>query len=462
MKFNQLRLIFFLIPVVLLSSCLGTNTPTATSSNASFVSMTYVAKNKITTISATTFTLVDNTIVNLDSLPFKTSIDSVTPAFTFASSAGAIMHFRTGYKKDSLPVNGTDTIDFRQLLRIRNYASDSKTYIDYNIKVNVHQVDPELYNWSQVSENLGNINATSQKTVILNNTLFYYLNNGISGYLYTSTNGINWHDQSSKLTGLPVNTPLNDMIQFNGKLYLTQNGSNLYSSSDGFTWTKKTLNAYTFNSLAFVLNNKLWAVVQSNGSNYFAISNDGNFLDTDITTGTIPVNFPVRNFASVSYSSSTGKPKVLVLGGYSTTGLPLKNNWSSEDGVYWVDFSNENHTLDTLAVGASLISYDSKLFVLGLRNDKPDSTYYRVSKDEGLSWQRPDTLRNRLPKDYSARSYQSVVVLNPMEVKGVQSPTLKQQILDSDHIFIVGGISGSTVFSDIWTGKLNRKNFLRQ
>jgi hypothetical protein len=252
------------------------------------------------------------------------------------------------------------------------------------------------------------------------------------------------------------------MMQFNGKLYLTQDGVNIYSSIDGINWTKKSVADFTFKSLLYIFNGQLWAVVQSNTDNSyrFAVSSDGNIWG--MTTGTIPGNFPVKDFASVSYSSSTGKPKVLVLGGLSSSNLPLKNSWSSEDGVYWIDFSVENHTLDTLAVGASVISYDSKLFVFGLRNDKPDSTYYRVSKDEGLSWQRPDTLRNRLPKDYSARSYQSVVVLNPMEVKGVQSPTLKQQILDSDHIFIVGGISGSTVFSDIWTGKLNRKNFLRQ
>ena len=462
MKFIPFRFLLFLSSIILLSSCLSTtNTPTVVSTDASFVSMTYVAKNKIPTVTATVFTLGDNnTIVNLDSLPYKASIDSVTPTFKFTTSAAAFLHFSIGYKKDSLLANATDTIDFRQLLRIRNYASDGKTFIDYSIKVNVHQVDPEKYVWSLAHANLNPINASSQKTVILNDTLFYYSNDGTNAYLYTSLDGYSWNQSTVK--GLPTNTPLNDMMQFNGKLYLTQDGSNIYSSSDGFNWTKKSVTAYTFNSLLYALNGQLWAVVQSNGANYFAQSTDGNFSDKDITTETIPAKFPVADFASVTYNSPTGKPKVLVVGGHSTTGATLLNYWSSEDGVNWIDFSNEhNRTLDTLAIGASIIPYDNKLLVFGTRNDN-GLGFYKVSKDEGLSWQKPDTLRNFLPKDFPARSFLSAVVYKPLSLKGVQTPDMKIQILQSNRIFLVGGKSGSTVFSDVWTGKLNRKNFLRQ
>jgi hypothetical protein len=461
MKFNRFRLLFFLSAIILLSSCLGTTTVTTASTDPTFVSLKFQVNDSIPYLSSAVFTLVDKTIVNVDSLPFKTRIDSVYPTFTFVSTAGAKFYFPISgykYKKDSAIVTGTDTVDFRQPVRIRNWAADGKTSVEYYIQVNVHQVDPEKYTWSKVSDNLNSINATSQKTVILNNTIFYYLNDGSNAYVYTSTDGYNWNQ--STVTGLPVNTPLTDMIQFNGKLYLTKDGSNFYSSTDGLNWTKKSVSAYTFNSLLYVLNGQLWAVVQSNGNNYFAISSDGNFSDTDITTGTIPANFPVRDFASVSYSSSTGKPKVLVLGGYSPTGVPLKNNWSSEDGVYWVDFSTESHTLDTLAIGASVIAYDSKLFVFGLRTDN-GASHYKVSLDEGLSWQKPDTAHNLLPVNYIPRSYQSAVVFMPLAVKDVATST-REQILKSNRIFIIGGKSETTSFSDVWTVKLNRKNFLRQ
>ena len=467
MKFNQFRLIFFLSSIILLSSCLDTNTVTTVSSDPSFVSLTFAANDSVPYLSTAAFTLVDKTIVNLDSLPFKTRVDSVYPTFTFKSTAGSILKFHSGYKykKDSalLAGSGKDTIDFRQPIGLRNYAADAKAYADYTIITNVHQVDPELYLWKKASDNLNtSITAKYQKTVILNNVMYYYLNDGTSAYLYTSTNGYNW--VSATVTGLPVNRPLNDMIQFNGKLYLSQDELNYYISTDGLTWTKKSVTKYTFKSLLYVLNGQLWAVVKSttDQSYHFAISNDGNFSDTDITAGNIPTNFPVRDFASVSYSSATGKPKVLVLGGRSGTDGVLKNSWSSEDGVYWVDFSKENHSLDTLSLGASVISYDNKLLVLGSRNDGTGKSYYRISKDEGLSWQLPDTLRNVLPVGFTPRSYQSAVVFKPLFLKGVQLPSLKDQILQSNRIFIIGGQTGTSTLTDVWTLKLNRKNFLRQ
>jgi len=464
MKSNKFRLIFFVSSIILLSSCLDTTTVTTTSTDARFVSLTFAANDSIPFLSTAVFTLVDKTIVNVDSLPYKTRIDSVYPTFSFKTSAGALLYFAPGgnkYKQDSVLITGTDTIDFNKAIHVRNWASNAKDSIGYNITTNVHKVDPELYLWHKVSANLNSINASSQKTVILNNVLYYYLNDGTSAYLHTSTDGFNWN--SVTVNGLPVKTPLTDMMQFNGKLYLTQDGTNIYSSADGINWTKKTVTDFTFKSLLYVLNGQLWAVVQSADGIHFSTSSDGDIWG--VTAGTIPDNFPVRDFASTTYSSSTGKSKVIVFGGYSSTDNinPLKNRWSSEDGVYWIDFSTENHTLDTLAIGASVIPYDGKLLVFGLRTDNSKS-FYKVSKDEGLSWQIPDTLRNVLPSDYLAtpRNYQSAVVFKPKTYAVLNSADLKNEIELSNRIFIIGGKKGSTNYSDIYTGKLNRKNFLRQ
>jgi hypothetical protein len=405
--------------------------------------------------------LNDSVIINVDSLPYKTRVDSVYPTFAFKSTSGTKLYFPAGYKskKDSAVVTGTDTIDFRKPIRVRNFSADGKSHRDYIVRVNVHTVDPEVYVWSKAAGNLNSINSTSQKAVTFRDRLFYYSNDGSNSYLSISNDGYSWKD--STITGLPTNTPLNDMIQFNGQLYLTRDGLNIYSSANGADWSKKAVANFTFKSLLFVLNNQLWAVVQSvsDASYHFATSPDGAVWS--MTAGTIPANFPVSDFASVSTSTPTGKSKVLVLNGLSAAGTQLNNRWSSEDGTYWVDFSTENHTLDTLAVGASVISYDSKLFVIGLRTDN-SKTYFKVSKDDGLSWQIPDTLRNVLPVNLAPRSYQSFVVFKPKTYANVNSEVLRNEILLSNRIFIIGGKLGSTSYSDVWTGKLNRENFLRQ
>ena len=91
MKFNSFRQIFFLSSIILLSSCLGTtNTATEASTDAGFVSLTISGNDSV---SKAVFTLVDKTIVNVDSLPYKTPVDSVYPVFTFVSTAATKLYF---------------------------------------------------------------------------------------------------------------------------------------------------------------------------------------------------------------------------------------------------------------------------------------------------------------------------------------------------------------------------------
>ncbi|MHB9143129.1 MAG: hypothetical protein ACYC25_14760, partial [Paludibacter sp.] len=104
--------------------------------------------------------------------------------------------------------------------------------------------------------------------------------------------------------------------------------------------------------------------------------------------------------------------------------------------------------------------YDNKLLLFGMRNDLERSVApLKESTDEGLSWQTPDSVYNYLPDTYNQRSYQSVIVYKP---RIYSKSDTKQQIEESNRIFIIGGKNGQNIFSDVWTGKLNRKNFLRQ
>jgi len=468
MKFNFSRLILISILIVFLTSCLGTTDVATYSANPCIKMLTFTANDSIPYLSTASFNLIesnpalkDSIIINLDSLPYKTRVDSVNPVFTFYSTGGAKLYFNPiGYKyhnKDSAILTGTDTVDFRQPVKIRNWSANGKVYKDYWINVNVHKVDPEFYNWSKLSEGISNVNATSQKAVILNDQIFYYQNDGSNSYLQTSMDGNSWYTKTP--SGLPANIPLTDITQFNGSLYMTRDGYNIYSSTDGITWSKQSLSLFTFKSLLFVLNNQLWAVVQASDASYhFATSSDGTVW---AMIDEIPSNFPISDFASVTYTSPTGKAESIVIGGFSPSGHVLINRWSTQDGKYWVDFSNENHNLDTLGIGASVITYDKKLFIFGYKTDD-GTTLFKVSKDEGLTWQIPDVLRNFLPVGFQTRFYPSAVVLKPLIVKGAQAASMKEQINESNKIFVIGGKSGTTVFSDVLEGKLNRVNFLRQ
>lgn len=449
MKYNQFKVILLSAVVVLLSSCLGTNDPVDASTDPTFVSLTFSKNDSIPKLETAVFTLEGKTIVNLDSLPYQTRIDSVFPSFKFASSSKLLLN-------DSVLLTGKDTVDFSLPVRIRNYAADGETYEDYTVKVNVHQVNPELYKWSKVTADIVTHDIVDQHAVVLNDKILYYLNDGTTVRLYASENGYAW--SNGVVANLPADAPLRQITVLNSKMYLLHGGDKVYSSTDGQNWVNTSCEpfGYNYSTLLFVLNNKLWAIAQSttDQKSYFTNSTDGISWNV-ITSAQVPANFPVRDFASVSFSTRTGKAKALVLGGYNADNVFLKNSWSTENGEYWVDFSLENKSLDSLAAGASLIAYDNKLFLFGAmtKNVGIQGNYFRQSVNEGYSWSVPDTLNNRLPQEYGNRMYQSVVVY--------KSDKLNKDF-NANRIFVLGGKSNSTVYSDIWTGKLNRKSFIRQ
>ena len=413
MKFNSFKFILLSSFIVFLTSCLGTTDTTTVSSDASFVSLTLTGNDSVK-LAKFTLNADGKTIENLDSLPFNSRIDSVYPTFSFTSSARSFLHITidqgfkfTKGKKDSIQITGKDTVDFLQpLIRVSNFATDGKSYKSYTVKLNVHKIQPELYKWNKVSEDIDSHNATSQKAIIFNDTIFYYLNNGSDAFLYKSTDGKSW----AELPGSGVPVVQSKSVSVN----------RFATSTDGVEW---------------------------------------------IIGEEIPASFPVSDFASLAFSSRTGKPKVIVLGGHLDNGELSNHCWSTEGlvlngSIYWVDFNfdNNNHSLDTLAAGASVIAYDKKLLMFGLRKDKSLS-HFKQSIDEGFSWQIPDSTYNYLPGDFDARSYQSVIVNKPRTYKSTDS---KAENIDSNNILIIGGKTATSVKTDVWKGKLNRKNFLLQ
>ena len=446
MKFYFLKFICLFCVAVVLSACLNTNDTTVTSStNPRMTSLTLAGNDSITK-AVFSINADSVTIENVDSLPFGTPINKAIPTFSFVSSVGAVYYLNGSSTAKS--VTGKDTIDFNSPVKIKNTAADNFTAKEYTIKVNVHKVEPKLYVWSMLPNSVGAANPTSQKAIYFNNKLLYYATEAGATALYTSINGVSW--AQANLSGLPANASMINTVQFKGNLYYTQNGMTIYSSADGMSWSSADYSPadYTFQSLLFSLDGNLWAIVHHSTGDLkyrFASSVDGS---TWLVKGDLDANFPVSDFAALSFTSRVGgKPRAIIIGGKDANGTILNTNWNTENGTYWVNFNESaghSQSLDTLALGASLIAYDSKLFVFGTKKDNIKVAQYKVSLDEGLTWQAPDTLYNRMPKSFPLRNYSSVVVDN------------------SNRIYIVGGKDNTTVFTDVWTGKLNRLSFIRQ
>lgn len=466
MKNNWSKFLIFLLTLAIFNSCNWDDEETEFSSNPDFVSLRFGRNDSVPAQQSAVFTLefdsllMDSVIVNLDSLPFLTRLDTVYPTFVFRSTAATqlIMTDTLGTGLDTIVLTGKDTVNFNRVLRVRNIAANLKAERTYPIKVNVHQVEPDLYVWRRITDQIYTHSGSVQKVVAFKGTYYFYASSGVNNYLYTSTDAVNW--TAAVVSGMPSNPVLRNMLVLGDKIILSHEDGKVYSSADGMSWSVLTSLPAGFDamSLLFVLEGNAWSVVRNQITKQwnFATSADGASWSV---REAIPDNFPVGDFAALSFKSRTNKPKALVLGGYSAAGELLARTWSVERNVFqeykWVDFGLENTTLVSLS-GASVVAYDNRLLLFGGMDieDNVIDTPFMESIDEGLSWRQVDETLNQIfdvqrELLYQPRSYQTAIVDEP-----------------NQRIYLFGGRSRTpvfmNVFTDVWTGKVNRAYFLRK
>lgn len=443
--------------LVSIASCSRTEDPTneEIAADPTFISLTFAANDSIPDLKSTKFELTGDSsgsivkwgiITNVDSLPYQSKLEKLLPIFYFKSSSSTYAYvYADAYTNDTINLYETDTIDFTHPVRILNTSSDRTAQARYEVVVNVHQIEPELYVWKKLSNNITENIGSEQKALLFGNKYLYFLSNGLNNYLYSaSTPSSNWSNETLNFVQAPTSEiRFRYMTDYNNTLYVTTNTNELYASTDGATWNKKNYtidNGAKIYNLLFSLNNNLWAIAQLNDEYFFVSTTDGTAWTKKAS---LPDNFPVGNFASLVFKSRLGNPKAIVLGGNDKTGELKKANWSTENGEYWVNLGQEDKTLGAVA-GATLVQYDDKLLMFGgMDSDNMVvENYYRESTDQGLSWSVPDTTYNKLPDDYAPRSFQSAIVDE-----------------NDKRIYLIGGKDNITTYSDVWTGKLNRMFF---
>jgi len=469
MKLKRIYTIFILAPAVFFISCLGSGSELELSSDPSFVSLIFLRNDSIPGQERAVFRLEfdaefnDTIIVNLDSLPFGTRIDSVFPIFQFRSTYFAML-FQENIEEqriDTVVLLGNtasvrnDTINFTLPTWVQNKAADTDSTRTYRIKVNVHQVDPELYVWRELKDRITASAGRNQRAVFFGNRYLFYVGNDTENLLYAADDSIltaqsQWIQQTTlNFTPAPDLLKLRNIVEHQRKLYVTDNQNRLYSSDNGENWNlvNHDLTDGEIYNLLFSMNDLLWAIVKTNTDEYrLAFSENaeqwtdwGKLPDRDIRL------FPTDNYASLVFRSPVGRPKVIIVGGTDREGGLIHANWIGQ-----TDLRSGEMVFEPLPVrpnqlppmrNASLILYDDKIMLFGGLESNGNIIPLRESRNEGLTWNVPDSAFNVRPDAFSARSYQSVIVNK-----------------SDRRIFLIGGQSDAygLSFSDVWSVKLNR------
>ena len=444
--------IFVLLSVVLYG-CNKTESTTSTSSEARVNTFSFYKDTLNLGLTDATYKIVHTgdtgLIYSQDSLRFGTCLDSVVPYVTYMATPGKVEFI---LPDTTIVSTGSDTMNFAQSpIYLHVTSSDLNNEQWYRINITVHQVDPDLYVWEQLTNQIFVPQYCETKAFLLNNELVLYVNNGFSTELYSSTTGKSW-TQFEQPTGLPVPCAVREIMQYANQLYYIHDDQ-LYCSQDNVHWTATDYSAASFSPQTMLMefNGKAWCIVEDRTDMrlYLATVTDTRiepFIDMQgLNDGALPEFFPVGDFAALKFQSSSERPRAMVVGGRTKTGEPVNTRWNFEyanhTGYRIKDFTIEQPQFNSLT-GISIIQYDDRLIMFGgIDNDQYWRSDMLVSDDEGMNWYVPDTAHNQLPQTYTTRQKQSVLV-------------------DEDNnIYIVGGQNQTQSLSDVYRGFLNSINW---
>lgn len=380
-----------------------------------------------------------------DSLKFGTRLDSVVPYITYKATPGSATFY---LPNDTIISTGYDTLDLTQKpVYLQVLASDMTSERWYRIEVHAHQINPDLYVWTQLKDSIFAKQMCETKAFYINNQFVLYVNNGLSTQIYTSKDAQTW-SKSNIQTNLPTPCNVRDIVQQGNTLYYIAK-KQLYKSTNLHDWTIVDYSTASFEPINMLLayNNHAWCIIQERSTERLqlaTIQHDQIVPMTNIDgliDGYLPNEFPISDFAATAFESSSERPRAMIVGGRDINGNPLNSRWNfeyipNEKKYRLTNFSISQPTFHTLT-GASIIQYNEQLMMFGgIDNDLEWNSNILYSDDEGMNWYVPDTACNQLPMEYQSRQNQSVIV-------------------NQKSIYLIGGQSHTTSFSDVYRGRLN-------
>ncbi|RGN51491.1 MULTISPECIES: DUF6242 domain-containing protein [unclassified Bacteroides] len=377
-------------------------------------------------------------VYNTDSLPYLTDVKKVSINMSLTSSATATYQVKDKNGQDSLCYwASTDSLDFTHPIMFTVYAPDRLISKIYEVKVNVHQVDPDLLVWSEIKESGFPVTsaATKQKAIWFNNKAYVFVDNA-QVQVTTSENGTSWSPLTD-LNGLTSKANYSSVMAFNNKLLILADGK-LYSSSNGVDWQDETVQA---TGLIALVQDKL---IGTYNGKFIEIIPSSNDSFTSIELGDIPENFPGTDYISTTKPLPTNPSieQTIMISGEENTSEDFTPVWTSySDTNRWDRIINSTGYNCPKLENIAMINYNSQLYVFGGKGKDNEGNvdgfkYLYSSKDNGLVW-KPITEKAMLPTALAGKNMPFSYLVD-----------------NSDYIWIMP--SGSDA---IWKGRINRLGF---
>lgn len=447
---NYLQILVFFSAILV--ACTSQTTSTL-SSDATVTRFYFAPDTAYPGLGSATFVVDDRVdtgwIYPTDSLKYGTRLDSVVPRFTFAAVPSSSL---LTIGDQTISLTGIDTLNFnKKPIYVTITAADGTTKKVYEISVYVHQIDPDLYMWEELSTAITPPLPMEEKALMAERVFFYYTNDGFQNNLYTSANGRVWTKEPTP-AGLPTDCRVRSICYLDtAQTFYYADANGIYTSWDGVNWALDATPGYEPVTMLLSFNDEAWLVVRLTGETALHLATvdaDGaiRLRDDLLPHDTLPADFPVYGFAAVEYDDKAYLPHALIAGGFNSKGTMVASAYNIEvyaraketaEAVYRLtDYTAMQEERDPFAYRSYVWYHDHLESYGGVDAAMQIVDEIRFSEDAGLSWETADSTVSRYPEGYRLRYRPSVMT-------------------DGEYLYLIGGQGAEGTYTDAYRARLN-------
>ena len=365
----------------------------------------------------------------------------------------------------------TKSLDFtgKTVLTVTSY--DETLVKDYEVKVLVHQVNPDSLVWpmSWRRDLPGYADgAKVQKTVKLDGVYYSLAYDGTKSMLMsaTSPNQGTWDKQVSMTPSTPDISSLT-AVEGEGLCLLSTDGM-LYYSTDGVSWIDSG-SGMKWHTLLGAYDGRVLGIVEGDDGYYHdEFPRPDGFTPTPVEEG-----FPVAHSSDMIVTDNdwTVSQQAIIVGGVDSEGKVLNNVWGY-DGNAWGKINSIHSSSLPAIADATLFPYYTYKALSGVRHYGLQATWYLMggkladgklnsniylSNTQGITWAEADstiTQATHITPFYGAQAF---VVSETLTANAASNMPRRVSSAgatwECPFIYLFGGYNGEgTLLPYVWRG----------
>ena len=416
-------------------------------------------------------------IYNADSLPVGTDVSALKVTVEFLNDVSSAIFTITGATVQAdTTIEYTSSmstkLDFTGQTTLRVTSADETQVKDYDVKVLVHKVNPDLLVWPiEWRRDLPGYrsSAIGHKAVQQGDFYRIMVYNGAECQILTasSPNEGSWSKQTVSLPFVPQVPTLTATAD---ALYVLAADGTLYTSADGMEWSSCGV---TWHNVLGVYGDRVLGIIAGADGYY----HDEYPRSAEYTASLVEEGFPVSHSSDMIQTDNTWtiSQQAMIVGGIDANGNLMSDVWGF-DGDHWGKINNiHTHSLPAIA-DATLFSYYTYKALSGVRRYGRQQTWFvmggrladgtlndkiYLSNTQGITWSQADStiaMSSNMPKFYGAQAF---VNFETLTASGANYLPRRVQSLvttwECPFIYLMGGYNDQgELLPYMWRGVYNR------